>query len=48
LLVQLFVDTPQKINKEQHDLLVRLAGLRNEQVGAPDHSLFGKIKGAFK
>ncbi len=48
LVITLFVDTPEKLNKEQQEVLLSLAELRGEDVGTPENGLFGKIKGAFK
>lgn len=48
LLVQVVVDTPTKLSKEQEEILRDFAEKRGEAVADPDHSLFGKLKGAFK
>jgi molecular chaperone DnaJ len=47
LVVQVFVDTPTKLGKEEEDLLRQLAAIRNEPV-ADDQGFLGKIKDAFR
>jgi molecular chaperone DnaJ len=48
LLVTVVVDTPEGLNKEQDELLRRLAELRGESVAPAEHGLMAKLKGAFK
>jgi molecular chaperone DnaJ len=48
LLVQVAVDTPTGLGRDQEDLLRRLAEERGEAVAPADHGLFSKIKSAFK
>jgi len=48
LLVQVVVDTPTKLSKEEAELLEQFAKLRGEEITPVDHGLLGKIKGAFK
>jgi molecular chaperone DnaJ len=47
LVVQVFVDTPTKLGKEEEELLRKFAALRDESV-ADDQGLLGKIKDAFR
>jgi molecular chaperone DnaJ len=47
LIVQVFVDTPTKLAKEEEELLRQLAALRNEKV-SEDQGFLGKIKDAFR
>lgn len=47
LVVQVFVDTPAKLGKEEEELLRQFAAMRNEEV-AEDQGIFGKIKDAFR
>lgn len=48
LVVTVVVDTPEGINKEQEELIRRLAELRGEEVAAPEGGLMSKLRGAFK
>lgn len=48
LLVQVRVETPTKVSKREEELLRELASIRGEEVASADHSLFGRIKSAFK
>jgi molecular chaperone DnaJ len=48
VLVQVFVETPEELSKEQEELLRQLAELRGEDVAAPETGLLGRIKSAFK
>ena len=48
LLVQVVVDTPTGLSKEEDELLRRLAAARNEDVAPADTGLFSKIRSAFK
>lgn len=50
LLVQIIVDTPTKLSKEEENLLRQLAELRNDTVSADDEGsgIFDKIKDAFR
>ena len=48
LNVTVIVDTPEALNKEQDDLLRRLAELRGEEVAPQDASLMSKLRSAFK
>jgi molecular chaperone DnaJ len=48
LIVTVVVDTPEDLNKEQEELLRRLAELRGEPVAAPEGGLMSKLRGAFK
>jgi molecular chaperone DnaJ len=47
LLVQLFVDTPTKLSKEEDELLRKLAELRGETVSPPDSGLLSRLRSAF-
>jgi molecular chaperone DnaJ len=48
LLVQVVVDTPDKLSKEQENLLRLLAAERGEPVAPADSGFLGKIRSAFK
>ena len=48
LLVQVVVDTPADLGKEEEALLRELASVRGEAVADADGGLLGKIKSAFK
>jgi molecular chaperone DnaJ len=48
VLVQVFVETPDDLTREQEDLLRQLAELRGEDVAPADTGLLGKIRSAFK
>jgi molecular chaperone DnaJ len=48
LLVQVVVDTPTGLSKEEEDLLRRFAASRGEDVAPVDTGLFSKIRSAFK
>jgi molecular chaperone DnaJ len=48
LLVQVLVETPADLSKDEEELLRRLAEVRGEAVADADTSLLGKIKSAFK
>ena len=48
LLVQVFVDTPTDLGKEEQDLLRRLAALRDEDVAPEESGFLSRIKSAFK
>ena len=48
LVVQIIVDTPSKLTKEQEDLLRQFAALRNEHVTEDQGGLLGRIKDAFR
>ncbi len=48
LRVQVVVDTPDKLTKEQESLLRLLAAERGENVAPADSGLLGKIRSAFK
>lgn len=48
LLVQVLVETPDDLTREQEELLRRFAELRGEDVAPADTGLFGRIKSAFK
>jgi molecular chaperone DnaJ len=48
LLLQVFVDTPTALGKEEEDLLRRLAELRGEEVAPADTGFLSKIRSAFK
>jgi len=47
LLVQVFVDTPVKLSKEEDELLRKLAELRGEQVLPPEAGLLSRLRSAF-
>ena len=47
LLVQVFVDTPVRLSKEEDELLRKLAELRGEQVQPPEAGLFSRLRSAF-
>jgi len=47
LVVQLVVDTPTGLTKEQEDLLRRLADLRGEAVAAPGEGFVSRLRSAF-
>ncbi|HKH87818.1 MAG TPA: molecular chaperone DnaJ [Acidimicrobiales bacterium] len=44
LLVEIVVDTPTKLSKEEHELLRQLAELRGEEVAQHEHGLFGRLR----
>lgn len=44
LLVQIAVDTPTKLSKEEDDLLRRLAELRGEDVSPPDQGFLSRLR----
>jgi len=48
LLVQVVVDTPDKLTKDQEHLLRQFAAERDEDVAPADSGLLGKIRSAFK
>jgi molecular chaperone DnaJ len=48
LLVQVFVDTPTDLGKEEQELLRRLAALREEDVAPEETGFLSRIKSAFK
>jgi len=48
LLVQVTVETPAGLSREQAELLRRLAAERSEDVAPDDPGLFSKIRSAFK
>ena len=48
LLVQVLVETPDDLSREQEELLRRLAELRGDEVAPADAGLLGKIRSAFK
>jgi molecular chaperone DnaJ len=48
LIVQVQVEVPTRLSKSEDELLRRLAAERGEEVAAPDDSLLGKIRSAFK
>ena len=48
LLVQVAVDTPDRLSKEQENVLRLLAAERGEDVAPADSGLLGKIRSAFK
>jgi len=48
LLVQVVVDTPDDLSREQEDLLRRLADERGDEVAPPDTSAWARIRSAFK
>ena len=48
LLVQVVVDTPAELTKEQEDLLRLLAAQRGEEVAPPDTSFLARVRSAFK
>ena len=48
LLVQVFVDTPTDLGKEEQELLRRLAVLRDEDVAPEETGFLSRIKSAFK
>jgi molecular chaperone DnaJ len=48
LLVQVVVDTPADLSKEEEELLRRLAAERGEEVAPADTSLRARIRSAFK
>ena len=48
LLVQVVVDTPDDLTKEQEELLRRLAAERGDEVAPPDSGLRARIRSAFK
>jgi molecular chaperone DnaJ len=47
LLVQVVVDTPTGLTKDQEDLLRRFATSRGEEVGPPDEGLMARLRSAF-
>jgi len=48
LLVQVAVDTPTGVGKEQEELLRRLAAARGEEVAPADTGFLGRVRSAFK
>ena len=48
LLVQVVVDTPTELSKEQEDLLRLFAGARGEDVAPAESGFFAKVRSAFK
>lgn len=48
LLVQVAVDTPTELSKEQEDLLRLLAVERGEEVAPPDTGFLARVRSAFK
>jgi molecular chaperone DnaJ len=48
VLVQVFVETPDDLTREQEELLRQFAELRGEEVAPADTGLLGKIRSAFK
>ena len=48
LLIQLVVDVPDDLTREQEELVRRLAELRGEEVAEPSESLLGRIRTAFR
>ena len=48
LLVQVFVDTPTELGKEEQELLRRLAAIRDEDVAPEETGFLSRIKSAFK
>ena len=48
LLLQVVVDTPEALSRDEEELLRRLAELRGEPVAPADTGLLSKIKSAFK
>ena len=48
LLVQIVVDTPTELTKEQEDLLRQFAADRGEQVAPHRSGLFGRFRSASK
>jgi molecular chaperone DnaJ len=47
LLVEVTVEVPAKLSKDEEELLRRYAELRGEEIAPPDRSLLGRIKSAF-
>jgi molecular chaperone DnaJ len=47
LLVNVFVDTPVKLSKEEDELLRKLAALRGEQVQPAESGLLSRLRSAF-
>ena len=48
LLVQVIVDVPTRLTKEQDELVRRLAAERDEEVAPADEGFFARIKSAFR
>ncbi|MFP5326711.1 MAG: molecular chaperone DnaJ, partial [Acidimicrobiia bacterium] len=48
VIVQVQVEVPTRLTKNEEELLRRLAAERGEAVAAADDSLIGKIRSAFK
>ena len=48
LMLHIVVDTPTDLAPEHEELVRQIAELRGEDVAAPDASLLGKIRSAFK
>ncbi|MDQ4089744.1 MAG: molecular chaperone DnaJ [Actinomycetota bacterium] len=48
LLVQVVVDTPTELSKEQEELLRLFAGARGEDVAPAESGFFAKVRSAFK
>ena len=48
LLVEVVVDTPTRLSKEEEELLRRLAAARGEEVAPPDTGFLARVRSAFK
>lgn len=48
LLVEVVVDTPDELSREEEELIRQLAELRGEAVAPADHGFLGRIRSAFK
>ncbi len=48
LLVQVAVDIPDDLGREEEDLLRQLAAARGDEVAPPDTGFFSKIRSAFR
>jgi molecular chaperone DnaJ len=48
LLVQILVDVPTNLSREEDELLRQFAAARGEEVAPPDNSFFGRIRSAFR
>jgi molecular chaperone DnaJ len=48
LVVEVRVETPERLNPEEAELLRQLAELRGEEVAGPEHGLLSRIRSAFQ
>jgi molecular chaperone DnaJ len=48
LVVEIRVETPDRLAPEEAELLRQFAQLRGEEVAGPEHGLFSRIRSAFQ